>query len=496
MNVMSSTVSKFDPSLDPDLFVDLDGTLIAGDIAEESLARAARDPAALRAAIGAYATDGLSGLKHELTQVVPTDVESLPYRQDVLDYIRSAKADGRRVILATAADSAIAQAVADHLGVFDAVMASEPGRNLKGREKLSAIQEMAPHGFEYLGDSDADIPIWQAATRFGCVAPSPAARRWKDQHPDQITLDVPHGMSFGKALLKAMRPHQWSKNVLIFVPILFAHEYGDLPLLVAGLLAFFCFSFCASGVYLLNDIMDIQADRQHPTKKNRPFAAGHLSIRKGLMAAGLLLFGSLLAAFLFVNPLFGTVLICYTIMTTAYTFWLKTYSTVDVVALSLLYTTRILAGSAATLLAPSPWLLTYSLFFFLSLAYMKRYIELDRMAAISVDEKLPSRNYYASEVQLVMAFGIANGALSVLTLAQYVNSQAVTLIYLTPYLLWLIVPVMMFWTYRSWTWAVRGKIGDDPVVFAMKDSISRVCVGLILIIIVAARLVDIPRITV
>lgn len=495
MNVMPSIVSNTAGNVAMDLFVDLDGTLIAGDIAEESLARASRVPGALRASLRAYSAQGLSGLKRSLAETAPPDVETLPYRAEVLNYIHAARAEGRRVFLATAADDRVARDVADHLGLFDGVIASVPGRNLKGPEKLRAIQEVAQGEFEYLGDSAADVPIWEAAAKSGYIAPSAAARKHMAQDAGSVSLHVSRQMSPAKALIKAMRPHQWSKNALIFVPILFAHEYTNPVTVLAGLLAFLCFSFCASGVYLLNDIIDIQADRQHATKKSRPFAAGHLSIRRGLVAAGVLLGGSALAAFAFVNPIFGAVLVGYAILTTAYTFWLKTYSTVDVIALSLLYTVRILAGSAATYLVPSPWLLSYSLFFFLSLAYMKRFIELDRMNAGETDEKLPSRNYYASDVQLVMAFGIANGALSVLTLAQYVNTAAVVQHYSAPLLLWLIVPVMMYWTYRSWTWASRGKVGDDPVLFAIKDHISRLCVALVLLIMGAARLIEMPGLT-
>lgn len=495
MTVMPSIVSKTTTQPSLDLFVDLDGTLIAGDIAQESLARATRVPGALRASVKGYFSDGLSGLKHSLAEVVPPDVTSLPYRDEVLDYIRTAKAEGRRVFLATAADQAVAEQVSKHLGIFDGVIASTPGRNLKGPEKLRAIQDIAPNGFEYLGDSDADLPIWDAAAKSGYVVPSKAAQRHRDQNAADATLQVARKMSPAKALLKAMRPHQWAKNALVLVPVLFAHEYTNPEIIVAGLLAFLCFSFCASGVYLLNDIIDIQADRQHATKKARPFAAGHLSIKRGLLAAAALLIGSTVAAFSIVNPIFGIVMIGYTALTTAYTFWLKTYSTVDVIALSLLYTVRILAGSAATMLQPSPWLLSYSLFFFLSLAYMKRYIELDRMQDADADEKLPSRNYYASELQLVMAFGIANGALSVLTLAQYLNSAAMTVHYSTAFLLWLIIPVMMYWIYRAWTWASRGKIGDDPVLFAIKDRISRLCVALVLLIMGAARLLELPAVS-
>ena len=489
---MSSIVSNTSTSRGLDLFVDLDGTLIAADIAQESLARATRVHGGMKASVKGFFSDELSGLKRSLSEVAPPDIASLPYRDDVLNYIRAAKAEGRRVFLATATDEHVAEQIAEHLDMFDGVIASTPGQNLKGKEKLRAIQSIAPDGFEYLGDSKADLPIWDAATKSGYVVPSRAAQRHRDRNSANATLQVTRTMSPAKALFKAMRPHQWAKNALVFVPVLFAHQYTEPAIVLAAVLAFVCFSLCASGVYLLNDIVDIQADRQHATKKNRPFAAGHLSIRRGLLAAAALLVGSTVAAFAFVNPLFGVVMIGYAALTTAYTFVLKSYSTVDVIALSLLYTVRILAGSAATMLAPSPWLLSFSVFFFLSLAYMKRYIELDKMNAVDADEKLPSRNYYASELQLVLAFGIANGALSILTLAQYLNTEAMTVHYSAAFLLWLIVPVMMYWIYRAWTWASRGKIGDDPVLFAVKDRMSRLCVGIVLLIMGAARLLDIP----
>lgn len=474
-----------------DLFVDLDGTLVAADIAQEALARSARNQTAFISVLRAYSSGGVSALKSALAETAPPDVETLPYRPEVLDYIREARSQGRRVILATAADKTVARQVADHLGLFDDVIATEPGRNLKGAEKLKAIEEIADGPFEYLGDSTADLPIWRAATRAGFVNPDAAGRREMARDPARVSLHVEPEVPAWVALVKAMRPHQWAKNILVFVPMLFAHEYVFAPVVLAAFISFVCFSLCASGVYLLNDIVDIQADRQHATKRNRPFAAGHLSIRTGLIAAFALLTASIGLALLFLNTLFCVVLLFYLALTTGYTFVLKRFSTADVVALSLLYTIRILAGAAATTVTPSPWLLSYSLFFFLSLAYMKRFIELEGMTAKSGDERLPSRNYYASESQLVLTFGVANGALSVLTLAQYVNSTSVREAYATPYFLWLIVPIMMFWTYRSWTWASRGQIGDDPVVFALKDQISRLCVLLVLIVIVAARAFEI-----
>lgn len=490
MTDMSEIVSD---SVQPDLldlFVDLDGTLIAGDIAAESLVRSGRRMSSVRAAIRAFFAGGLAALKHSLAQTSAPGIATLPYRPAVLDYIRTARSQGRRVILATAADITIARQVAEHLGLFDDVIGSVPGRNLKGEAKLAAIKDIARGPFEYLGDSDADIPIWQAARKSGFVNPSAGARQQMARTPDAVSIHVENEMSRLTALVRAMRPHQWSKNVLIFVPILFAHEYMYLDIVWAGLLAFVSFSLCASGVYLVNDIVDIEADRRHATKHKRPFAAGHLTVSHGLVAATILFVGSLVFAFALVNTLFGLVLTGYAMLTTAYTFCLKRYSTIDVVALSLLYTVRILAGSAATLLTPSPWLLSFSLFF-LSLAYMKRYIELDGIVlSEQVNVRLPSRNYYASELQLVLTFGIANGALSILTLAQYVNATTVESFYTTPVMLWLIVPIMMFWIYRSWTWASRGKIGDDPVVFALSDQISRICVAAVLCVIVAARFAD------
>ena len=492
MNVMRETVSGNEANTALPLFVDLDGTLIAGDIAEEAMARAFRRRGAVGAALAGYRGNGLSGMKRALSEHVPPDVAHLPYREEVLDYIRRARAAGRRVVLATAADEPVARAVADHLGLFDDVLASTPGRNLKGEAKRDAIVSAAPDGYEYLGDSAADIPVWQSASRAGFVAPSAAAARQMRAKPQTVSLRIDRRGRRDMAILRAMRPHQWAKNVLVFVPVLFAHLYTQPGALVSAVLAFLCFSLCASGVYLLNDMVDVEADRRHASKRFRPFAAGQLTIRQGLVVSAALFAAAFIGAFALVGPAFGLVLFGYGVLTTAYTFCFKRYSTVDVVALSLLYTVRILAGSAAVAVAPSPWLLSYSLFFFLSLAYMKRYIELAPLAEKTEDGKLPSRNYYASDVQLVQTFGIANGALSVLTLAQYVNSAKVHAIYNAPILLWLIVPVMMFWTYRSWTWASRGRIGDDPVVFALRDRISRLCVFLIIGVIVLARYIDGP----
>jgi 4-hydroxybenzoate polyprenyltransferase len=251
------------------------------------------------------------------------------------------------------------------------------------------------------------------------------------------------------------------------------------------------YSLCASSVYLINDLLDVEADRAHATKRNRPFAAGTLPPDIGALAAvGLLALSLALAAL--ISGAFLIVLLIYIALTKAYSLWLKRFSTVDVVILALLYTLRIIAGAAAIGVMPSPWILTFSLFFFLSLAYMKRYIELSRLVAKAAEDtaQLPVRNYYAGDLTVVQTFGIANGALSLLTMANYINSDMVKHHYRTPEFLWLMLPIMMFWTYRAWMWANRDKIGDDPVAFALRDQLSRLSVLLLLLSVALARYVD------
>ncbi|MDF1802678.1 UbiA family prenyltransferase [Thalassovita sp.] len=482
-SVSTHTVPRHVP-----LFVDLDGTLVLTDVAEEMLARSARSVSAMTKGLGAYRADGLGGLKRSLFQEVGFRADLLPYNPQVMEYIHQARHAGREIILATAADREVAEEVAAFTDLFDRIIASDPGRNLKGKAKLEAIHDIVGDGpFEYLGDSKADLPIWTAASHRGFARiPNSAAALAAEK--DFVTLTPGPAPSRLRALRKAMRPHQWSKNVLVLAPLLFTHLYGDPVSVLRALLGFAVFSICASAVYLINDVLDIEADRAHETKKARPFAAGLLLPRVGFGGALVLLVVALSLAFGVLGTGFGVVMLLYVALTTAYSFVLKAFSTVDVVALALLYTLRIIAGAVALKTFPSPWLLTFSMFFFLSLAYLKRYIELSK---ITGSRGLPSRNYWASDLTVVQTFGIANGALSLLTLAEYVSNNEVTQRYQTPGILWLSIPVMMFWTYRAWMWANRGKIGDDPVIFAMKDQISRLTGLVILAIFLLARYLNV-----
>jgi len=488
MNAALPSLASASPDADTPLYVDLDGTLIRTDAAQELLIEALKAPARWPGMLGAARQDGRSGIKHALWDEARFRPELLPYNADVLAHLQTAREQGRRVVLATAADRRVAEAVAAHLALFDGILASDPGNNLKGGAKLEAIRADAGDApFEYLGDSRADIPIWEAAGWSGFVAPSGAVEEARRRSGDRVTL-VSEGNrgngALARGLWKAMRPHQWSKNVLVFVPLLLSHQYGDAGMLLAALTAFVCVSILASSVYLANDLVDIEADRRHRTKRNRPFASGAVRPVQGVAAALGLAALALLLAFATLPPKFGAILLVYLAMTTAYSFVLKRFSTIDTIILGMLYTLRIVAGAAACGIAVSSWLLTFSLFFFVSLAYLKRAIELERVEEAT---KLPSRNYWGAELATVRAFGIANAAAAMLTLAQYMSSATASQTYGAADLLWLVLPLIMFWIYRTWMWACRGKIGDDPVIFAVTDRISQLTLATTVLLVIAAR---------
>lgn len=467
------------------LYVDLDGTLTPTDIAQEQLIAALGSWPGLRAVLKPGLRRDIAGVKQAAQSASAAQAELLPYNAAVIDYLRAARQQGRRVVLATAADRAVADSVAAHLGLFDAVLASGPGRNLKGAAKLEAIRADAGGApFEYIGDSGADLPIWAAAAVRSTVNPRGRARRIAAAQEGPPGLRVADRAPAWKGLWRAARPHQWAKNVLVFVPILFAHAYGAGAVLGLGLLAFAAMSLVASGTYMLNDLLDLASDRRHPSKRHRPFAAGAVAPLTGVLCGLGLIAGGFALAFAALGAAFGLTLAVYLALSLVYSLHLKGYSTIDVIALGLMFTLRIVAGGVATGIAISPWLLTFSLFFFTSLAYMKRFIELARVAE---DAKLPSRNYWGTEATMVMIFGISTAAMSLLTLAQYLMLPKVQLMYPGAPLLWLVLPLMMFWTYRNWTWASRGKVDDDPVIFALRDRISRRTMALVVAVVLAAR---------
>jgi len=449
------------------LCVDLDGTLIRTDMLHENVLGLAKvSPVSLLSLVG-WLARGKAHLKHQVAERVTVDPAGLPYNEQVLDLIREARAAGRPVVLATASPLSVAQAIADHLGLFDDVIATDPTTNLAAGNKAEAlVARYGRQGFDYAGNHRHDLPIFAVSRNAHLVSSSGGLRRSAQRHNDNVAhIDVAGGGL--KSWIKALRLHQWLKNALIFVPLLAAKAEGDHGLLLAACLAFLAFGLFASSVYVLNDLLDLQADRQHRTKRRRPFASGAIPVAHGVVAAPLLMAASVGLAIGFLPGIFLEVLLVYGAITTAYSFYLKRQVVVDVLLLATLYTIRILAGAAATHIKPSFWLLAFSMFIFLCLAMAKRYSELRQ--AMDKQGTLAGRGYMPSDLPVVLAMGSGSGLVAVLILALYTQSEIVPAHYPAPEWLWMVPPVMLYWVVRLWMKANRGEVDDDPVVFAARD---------------------------
>jgi len=465
------------------LCIDLDGTLIRSDLLVESaLALIASNPLNLFAML-AWMLRGKAYLKQQIAKRIVLDVATLPYNHEVLEWVREQQ-KLRPVVLCTASDHSLADAVAAHLGGFSAVLASDGQHNLSGRNKAQALIALyGERGFDYAGNAVIDLQVWRHA--HSAIVVETGARLSKAA---ASVTGIDRGFKIPRASLriwaKALRMHQWIKNVLVFLPLLAAHRIFDPAAVSSSLLAFLCFGLCASSVYVTNDLLDLGADRLHPRKRRRPFAAGALPLLAGPVAAIALLAGSFVLAW-FVAPAFLEVLLCYYVLTTAYSLRFKRIVMLDVVVLAMLYTTRILAGAAAVKTFPSFWLLAFSMFIFLSLAMVKRYTEL--VSALKLGKVTASgRGYNVDDIPLIQSMGSSSGYLAVLVLALYIDSTASQALYTRPHYLWLLCPLLLYWISRVWAIAHRGIMHDDPVVFAVMDNVSRVLLALAAIIIVVS----------
>lgn len=459
------------------LVVDLDGTLLSSDLLHETFwAAVGRDWRTPFMALAALLR-GRAALKRYLAETAPLDVATLPFDAEVIAFVRDWRARGGHTVLATASDQALAEAVAEHLGLFDEVHGSADGRNLKGAEKARFLEDrFGPGHFHYLGDSRADLPIWARAGAAITVNASPGVRR----RAERLCADTAHlgGQKWDfSAYLAALRPHQWLKNVLVFLPALTAHRL-DVATLWLSALAFAAFSLVASSVYVLNDLLDLSADRSHPRKRARPFASGRVPISHGgLMALVLLLAGGTIG--LVVAPEFAAVLACYYLLTTAYSLSLKRRVIIDICVLAGLYTARVIAGGVATGIPLSVWLLTFSVFIFLALAAVKRQAELvdsARRGRLTAS----GRGYTVDDLPIIPMIAIGAGYAAVLVLMLYVNSPEVRALYALPEALWGVCAIILYWITRMVMVAHRGHMHDDPIVYAVKDRVSLLCLGLIL----------------
>ena len=465
------------------LVVDLDNTLIRSDLLVESaFSHVGADPMRLPALISALFR-GKAALKAAIARDTAIDVAHLPYDERVLKLIEEARAARRPVYLASASNERYVKAVADHLGVFAGWFASTAEENLSSSAKAKRLVErFGERGFDYVGNDQADIAVWAVARHGIGVATSNSVRRQLTEiDHDAIVLDKPGGR--WRAWIKLLRLHQWAKNALVLVPVLTAHRFDPTSIALA-IGAFLTFSCAASAIYIVNDLVDLEADRKHPSKKRRPLAAGTVPILQAIFVAPVMIAIALGGA-LIINPLFAAVLLGYLVLTTAYTFTLKRKMIIDIVVLASLYTIRVIGGAAAISVLMSEWLLGFSMFIFTCLALVKRYVEL----VARVDADLPdptNRNYRKSDLPIVASLAAAAGFNAVTVFALYVSSDAVRQLYHHPAALWLVCPILMYWLGRALMMAHRRLMDDDPIVFALKDINSVVAFGLIGVIMIAA----------
>lgn len=454
---------------DRPLCVDLDGTLSRVDTLHEGLIGLARSAPLALLRLPAWLSRGKAAFKREVASHAPVDVAALPLNDELVDWLRAEKAAGRRIVLATASDRSTAQAVAERVSLFDEVIASDGSDNLAGQRKRRALTErFGERGYDYVGNDEADLPVWSSAAQAIVVGNGNLAS--KAAAVSRIERTFPAPKAGLKTWIRAARVHQWVKNLLIFVPAFVSHNITEPAVLIAVLLAFISFGLCASSVYIFNDLLDLPSDRRHPRKRSRPFASGLLPASQGVVVGlALLLVSALIAAT--INFWFVLALAAYYVLTWAYSLRLKRVALIDVMMLAGLYTMRIIAGSAATAIWPSFWLLGFSVFMFLSLGIVKRFAEIED-ARQRGKTGAHGRGYSAEDLSLLQSLGTAAGYSAVVVLALYVNSAASADLYQHPKALWMLCPVMLFWISRVWLLTTRGQMHDDPIVFALKDRVS------------------------
>lgn len=467
------------------LYVDLDGTLTYTDLLFESVLLLIKiNPVYIFLCV-LWLARGRGYLKAQIAKRIVLDVGLLPYNQHVLAYLQQQHAAGRRLILASASDRVLVQRVADHLGIFSAVLGSDETTNLKSGNKLKAIERHAgASGFAYAGNSSADLAVWNNAAEIIIVnASSPVVRQAQSLRAPSLVI-APRPFSI-RAVVKALRLHQWAKNALLFVPLLAGHELDPARWLTT-LVAFVAFGMCASATYIVNDLFDLASDRAHPRKQLRPFASAALSIPFGI-ALVLVLLPLALGLAGIISPAFFGMMLLYIVVTLLYSARLKQTAIVDVLVLASLYTHRVLAGGVVSDVVVSNWLIAVSLFIFLSLALVKRCAELEFMSGDG-NVLLAGRGYRSTDLPYLISMGIASGFVAVMLLALYVDSQVGGTMYPHAELLWMILPVALYWIMRLWLKISRMEIHDDPLLFAITDRASWIVVAGIALLALAAAM--------
>jgi 4-hydroxybenzoate polyprenyltransferase/phosphoserine phosphatase len=468
----SVTGAKPGKVLSPVLCVDLDGTLIRGNVLWECVLVLLKTHPITLLLLPFWLLAGRAALKQKLAARIHLNPACLPYRQEVLDLLRQEKAAGRHIALVTAADRELAAAISSHLGLFDEVHASDGQRNLKGANKAAFLtQQFAQTGFEYVGDSAADVEVWRNARAAYVVGTQARADQAAAVTTLKGTILEPRALLRTSLLIwiNALRGHHWAKNLLLFLPLALSHNLA-LEQTARTFLGFALFGLCASGLYILNDLLDLHSDREHPWKKERAFAAGEISIPEGLLASFVLLSSALGLGF-FLDVPFGLALLGYATLTMLYSLYLKKIALLDVFVLSSFYSFRILAGALISATPLSQWFLAFSMFFFLSLAMAKRYSELLHASDL-VRAGNSGRGYRTGDRELLLSLGVGSSFSAVVIFSLYVHSQDVGLLYSSPEALFLLCPIILYWLSRTWLLAHRGELREDPVTLAIRDPVS------------------------
>jgi 4-hydroxybenzoate polyprenyltransferase len=468
------------------MYVDLDGTFIKSDMLFETCIDAIKRKPYLAILLPFWLLKGRAYLKEKLSSNAKIDVSMIPINFKVHDFLKTLKADGVKIILATASHEKIAQQFVEVYPVFDGYIASSNKINLKGSEKLRAIQKVS-ESFDYIGNSSEDFILFKKARKSYLISPTPKAKKLYEDAPEAIELIAePYDKKDIGVWIKQLRIHQWIKNILIFVPILVSNQFGEAGLIVNTILGYIAFSMLASSTYIINDLVDLDSDRGHSRKCKRPLASCRISILEGSIAAVCILVTALLLA-VSISTSFLLTLLIYLALTLTYSFKIKRYFAMDVITLASLYTIRIFAGAAILGVTVSFWLLSFSMFVFLSLALVKRCAELVALQKTQM-RQVSGRDYNIDDLNIFISFGCSSSLLAVLMYCFYLNSDILSNQYQEPQILWLSLPAFGYWLMRMWVKTVRGEMHDDPIVYSLKDKGSLISISIMITITILAHI--------
>ncbi|WP_373414940.1 UbiA family prenyltransferase [Ensifer aridi] len=453
------------------LVCDLDGTLIKSDSLHENLFDALfHSPRQLLRTIPNW-FKGRAALKEALANVRSIEPQLLPYREQMLELIRRAQSAGRETYLVTAADQSIANDVISYLGSFDGAKGSNGSLNLKSRRKLQWLQESFPEGFIYAGDSAADLPIWEAASGAVLVGNGVKFENQVREAGVKVRTLSPEKRYPVKDWLSELRIHQWSKNLLIFLPLFLGRIVDDFHAVLKTTAGFLAFGLIVSATYIINDLADLEADRAHATKRFRAIAAGRISVISGFLACLFMLAAGIGMALL-LDHQFALVVSVYLALTLAYSLRLKRVALLDVTVIGALFTLRVVMGQVLNGLAFSPWLLSFSAMFFISLALAKRHVEAMRACSVGKDV-IEGRGYLPDDWPLTLGYGLASTSASIVIMLLFLALEPrVTQLYHNPAWLYVAPLGVSIWLQRIWLLSHRMELHDDPIVFALNDKTS------------------------